>query len=53
MAVQEWLQTQQPDFNHDRICTLVPRWDKNIYVLRNDVWKWCSSLEDMSYSQYC
>ena len=49
MAVQEWLQTQQPDFNHDRIRKLLPGWEKRIYVLGNNVGK-IRSLEYKSYS---
>jgi hypothetical protein len=29
-AVGEWLQIQEPDFYHNRIFTLMPRWNKCI-----------------------
>jgi hypothetical protein len=32
-AVHEWLQMQEPEFYHDRIFELVPRWDRCINVL--------------------
>jgi hypothetical protein len=37
MAVCEWLQMQEPNFYHNRIFKLVPRWVKCINMLMDNV----------------
>ena len=39
MAVHEWLQMQKPNFKHNRILILVPRWVRDITVLLDYVEK--------------
>lgn len=45
MAACEWLQIHKPDFYHDGIFNLMPRWDKHISVLGSKIKNNDSSMQ--------